>query len=248
MSVGTIWVNSQNRVRSLSKLPFSVSLLIGAPPPHTAKYSQVRRQASTPALNVQRHPLHRWACRHFRQAVRVDVADDEVAVLGVAHAESSGRNSTRRRCTPRSACRRGDLPVVDLGFLGAQNARQHPVDLANEGEPVALPRAAPKPLEERVEALPQVACREQAGGVVAFRFLDVEADLIDRLAEVEFDQRIGIVQAASDSTVMTWNGTPCSRSRRIPAIVRSNVPRPERVSRCASCRCRGPSMLTPIPT
>ena len=57
-----------------------------------------------------------------------------------------------------------DLAVAYLGFLGAQNARQHPVDLANEGEPVALPRAAPKALEESVEALSRslVANRPEA--------------------------------------------------------------------------------------
>ena len=36
---------------------------------------------------------------------------------------------------------------------------------------------------------------------------------------------------SDDNTEITWNGTPRRRSRRIPAIVLSNVPRPERVSR-----------------
>ena len=44
---------------------------------------------------------------------------------------------------------------------------------------------------------------------------------------------------------ITWNGTPCARSRRIPAIVLSKVPRPERLRRLMSCSCCGPSTLTP---
>jgi hypothetical protein len=48
-SAAAIWISEQNVVCVLEKLPFSDSLFIGAPPPHTEKYSQPVRHAATPA-------------------------------------------------------------------------------------------------------------------------------------------------------------------------------------------------------
>src|ERR1700733_519111 len=48
-SAAAIWISEQNTVCAVRKLPFSDNLFIGAPPPHTEKYSQLLRHASTPA-------------------------------------------------------------------------------------------------------------------------------------------------------------------------------------------------------
>ena len=65
-------------------------------------------------------------------------------------------------------------------------------------------------------------------------------------ATIEIDQLFGLVQA-----VLRQHGDDVEvdafalRSRRMPAIVLSNVPRPERVTPVQVVQRCGPSMLTP---
>src|SRR5262249_37753884 len=60
-SVGTIWGSVQKEGRAPADEPFSNSLLTGAPPPHTEKYSQDARQAATPAWMSRWSALSRQA-------------------------------------------------------------------------------------------------------------------------------------------------------------------------------------------
>ena len=78
-----------------------------------------------------------------------------------------------------------DLDVAGTHALRAEDTRQGVIDLANEPDASVGSRQMPELSQERLVALAQLGALEQVGDVVAFRFLDIEADMVDALGNVE---------------------------------------------------------------
>src|SRR5580698_9961670 len=86
------------------------------------------------------------------------------------------------------------LDIAHLIVAGPEDARQHAVDFANEADAAALAREVPEFLQEGFEMLARTCAREQSRDVLAFRFLYVETDVLDLLAEVELEHLGGGIE------------------------------------------------------
>src|SRR5262249_30060410 len=142
-----------------------------------------------PGIDIGAHAREQRTLGEIDEQIAIDVAEHEIVIKRVLEAEELGRESRYVAGPVHAGDReRGRELVVDAGIAGTEDVALRVVDLEKKADLVGPPRRkAPELAEELVIGVIDAHLGKTLRTVVALALLDIEADVVDALGDIEIE-------------------------------------------------------------